>query len=155
MKEDEEKGEDIAGLFKKFGGDAKGYREFDHAPAEPSGQESPWRLLPGGRSASAPVEPVMAPAPPPAPPPAPVPPPAPAFAPAFAPVFAPVPAPMAAPVAHPAAAPEAAPASVPAPVAAAPAAARPLDVLFARLAADTAASAGAGHTLLSRWRRPT
>ena len=146
MKEDEEKGEDIAGLFKKFGGDAKGYREFDHAPAEPGGQESSWRLLPGGRPANAPVAPVLAPVaqptplpPPPAPPPlvsprvqapAPVQPPAPAVAPAPATVHAPAPT-------------------------AAPTAARPLDVLFARLAADTAAPAEAGHTLLSRWRRPS
>ncbi|MDP9900450.1 hypothetical protein [Variovorax ginsengisoli] len=147
MKEDDEQGEDIAGLFKKFGGDAKGYREFDHTPAD---QESPWRLLPGGHSAETPV---IAPAPPPlAPPPAAPPalvvPRAAAPAPVPASVFATAMPPMAAPVAVPE------PASVPATPVTAPAT-RPLDVLFARLAAETAAPAEAGHTLLSRWRRPS
>jgi hypothetical protein len=73
MKDDERQGEDVAGLFRRFGGDAKGYKEF--APAEigphPSGT---WPLVgglrpgpaPGGTAAVAGQAPPVPPAPAPA-----------------------------------------------------------------------------------------
>jgi hypothetical protein len=79
---DEPTPEDIAGLFRKFGGDAHGYKEF----APPDNEAEPpraWPLLSGAKISHAPVPaaaPVQAaPAPAPSPPaPVPVPPPVPA-----------------------------------------------------------------------------
>ena len=145
MSADERQHEDVAGLFRKFGGDASGYKEF--APIEGSDRTSgSWPLVNGGtRPVDAPPpEPVSLPlaaAPPtPAPPPAVVP---------VATILAPAPAP--------------APTPAPAAFFASPAAAVPsnsppsreLDGLFARLAGATDPAGGSGQGLLSRWRKPT
>ncbi|GEM_PF-774049 len=167
MSKDDPTPEDIAGLFRKFGGDAHDYKEF--APPETE-EEAPrvWPLLtgekierpsaPAARTPAAPlmapvqplpvaaapqprVEPVLRPLPVPAPiaAPAPVPAPAPAPAPLFArpPLAAHQPQP---PAAH-----QPATASEPAPT--------PLSQLFERLAAPQPRAAQPG--LMSRWRRPT
>lgn len=167
---DEPTPEDIAGLFRKFGGDAHGYREF--APPEAEG-EAPraWALLSGEKISHPPVQaalpaaPVPAPAPAPVAP-APVAPPAWAPAPLLAPVAAPAPLfaappariepvlaplhapqPLSAPPARTAAAPSAA-------LAAAPGAANtPLQQLFERLVSPQPPAAPPGP--MSRWRRPT
>lgn len=141
MTEDEPTPEDIAGLFRKFGGDAHGYKEFAPPEAE---AEAPrvWALLTGEKI----VRPVEAA---PVQPPAPAPMPAPSVAPApvlLAPVAA-APLPRIEPVFRPPA-PVAAP--VPAPHAAAT---TPLAQLFARLAAPQPSAAPPGP--MSRWRRPT
>lgn len=139
--------EDIAGLFRKFGGDSHGYREFAPPEAE---TETPrvWPLLSGQRiahppAAAAPVSSSVAPVPPAAP---------------FAPPVHAQPRPAVA-------APQARVEPVlrtPPPVAAsfaAPAAdgtdvqPTPLEQLFERLAGPQPPSAAPGP--LSRWRRPT
>jgi hypothetical protein len=152
MSQDEPTPEDIAGLFRKFGGDAHGYKEF--APPETEA-EAPkvWPLLTGEKI----VRPVEA---------ARVQPPAPAAVPvAPAPVAAVPPAPRIEPVLRPPA-PVAAPVPAPQPPALAPlfaqpaaapvaagSAATPLAQLFARLAAPQPPAAPPGP--MSRWRRPT
>lgn len=148
--------EDIAGLFRKFGGDSHGYREFAPPEAE---TETPrvWPLLSGQRIAHPPAAaaPVSSPVAPVAP------------VPAAAPV-APV-APFAPPVhaqPRPAAAapqprvepvlrtPPPAAASFAAPAAdGTDAQPTPLEQLFERLAGPQPPSAAPGP--LSRWRRPT
>lgn len=160
MNDDDRQGEDVAGLFRKFGGDVKGYREF--AP-EPQMQEAApsWRLVSGARQgAPAPAAPVPAAEPAPAPVApvvvAPAPPPftaAPASAlarPLFArpPVAESVSPRGAPPVA--AAEPVAAPTPAPLPT-------RELDLLFARLDGQRPPQAPAPEApgLLSRWRRPS
>ncbi|MES2533708.1 MAG: hypothetical protein V4636_21865 [Pseudomonadota bacterium] len=164
MSDDERRGEDVAGLFRKFGGDAKGYREF--APEPQMNEQTPsWRLVSGTRQGAA--------APQPAPVVAPV---TPASAPvvaAAAPVAAAPVKPLftrpavaaAAPLRAVAPQPTVAPAAPalnpgPAPDAAPPqptSAARELDVLFSRLNGEpppqTPEPGAAG--LLSRWRRPS
>ena len=99
--------EDIAGLFRKFGGDAHGYKEF----AQPDTEAEPpraWALLSGEKISHPPVPaavPVQAPvqAPVAAQPPAPVPVAAPVLppAPAPAPTPSPAPTPFLTPVAAP------------------------------------------------------
>ncbi|RQO52853.1 hypothetical protein DBV14_15480 [Variovorax sp. KBW07] len=150
MSQDDDTPEDIAGLFRKFGGDAHAYKEF--APPEAEG-EAPkaWPLLSGEKIERAPFV-------------------APAIAPAAAPVRAPAPAPTVAPLPPVAAVPPArvepvlrppvppAPAFAPAPQAPAQAdtrhsASTPLEQLFARLAAPQPPAAAQGP--MSRWRRPT
>ncbi|MGJ7615183.1 MULTISPECIES: BcsR/BcsP family cellulose biosynthesis protein [unclassified Variovorax] len=170
---DEPTPEDIAGLFRKFGGDAHGYREF--SPPETEG-EAPraWALLSGEKISHPPVQaaaaaaPALAPASAPAPPlawaPSPLPAPVAAPAPLFAapqariePVLAPLhaPQPLGAPPARPAVAPAAALAAVPAAaMAGAPgAASTPLEQLFERLVSPQPPAAPPGP--MSRWRRPT
>lgn len=153
MSDDERQQEDVAGLFRKFGGDASSYKEF--APIESAERTAGrWPLVNGG------TRPADEAAPVPAAPPATAPD-APALAPALAPVL---------PVSAPALAssPVLAPAPSPAPIPAAtvftalPAAApspgpapRELDALFARLAGATDPAVGSGPGLLSRWRKPT
>lgn len=130
MSRDDRSAEDVAGLFRKFGGDSHVYKEF--SPPEEAQEATAWPLLSG-----APVEraPAAAPAPFVAPPPA------------APPVAAPQPVFSARP-------PEIAPAT-PTPAAFAPAAARPneLQALFARLAESQDRAAPSGP--MSRWRRPT
>ncbi|QOF76532.1 BcsR/BcsP family cellulose biosynthesis protein [Variovorax sp. 38R] len=47
MNRDDRSAEDVAGLFRKFGGDAHAYKEFE--PPEAQAQAaSPWPLLSGG-----------------------------------------------------------------------------------------------------------
>lgn len=181
---DEPTPEDIAGLFRKFGGDAHGYREF--APPETEG-EAPraWALLSGEKISHPPVQAVAA-----APALAPANAPAPALAPANAPAPVPPPAwspsPLPTPVAAPAplfAAPQAriepvlAPLHAPQSLSAPPArpAVAPAPPLAAVPAAAMAGAPGAASTPLeqlferlvspqppaappgpmSRWRRPT
>ncbi len=74
MSNDDREAEDVAGLFRKFGGDAKGYKEFEPAP-EVGQPQGAWTLIPGASAApAAPVPPAAVPAPAaPAPAPAPVP----------------------------------------------------------------------------------
>lgn len=69
MNRDDRSAEDVAGLFRKFGGDAHAYKEFE--PAEAQAQAAnPWPLLSGApidrspmatpaRSPIAPVEPLF------------------------------------------------------------------------------------------------
>jgi hypothetical protein len=126
MKDANAQQEDVTGLFRKFGGDAKAYKEF--APAE----------IP---AAAHPAAPSVAPAPAPAP------------APASLHVMAPTPA---APVRQPAVTPAIEPLPVAAnetpPVPAAP---RELDQLFARLDACAPIPApAAARGLMAHWRRP-
>lgn len=163
MSQDDPTPEDIAGLFRKFGGDAHDYKEF--APPETE-EEAPrvWPLLtgekierplaPAARTPAAPliepaqplpfaaapqprVEPVLRPLPMPAPVPAPAP------APVPVPLFARPPA--AAQQPQTPAAPQPATASEPAPT--------PLSQLFERLAAPQPPAPPPGP--MSRWRRPT
>lgn len=152
MTQDDDTPEDIAGLFRKFGGDAHGYKEF--APPEAEG-EAPkaWPLLSGEKIVRAPVAaptPVARPAQPVA-----------AVPPAkVEPVLRP-PAPLASALPPPAPAPVFAPAPAPAFVQPAPPPAAdtshhtptPLEQLFARLAAPQPPAAAPGP--MSRWRRPT
>lgn len=123
MSQDDRQQEDVAGLFRKFGGDATRYKEF--APAESPRTQGAWPLVNGTRAAAETA-------------------PAPAPVQALAPVAAPAPA---APVAR-VAAPVPTPAAEPA--AAAP---RALDALFARLAGATPPTPAAGQGLMSHWRR--
>ncbi|UVH60363.1 hypothetical protein NWF24_13420 [Variovorax paradoxus] len=129
MSADDSTPEDIAGLFRKFGGDANGYKEF--APPEDE-TEAPrvWPLLSGQKIVHPPAAAAPAPAPPPrsepvlhTPPPA----------------LAPVAPPIAPPV-------------TPA-VDSTGAALTPLEQLFARLAGSQPPAAASGP--MSRWRRPT
>lgn len=126
MSQDDREAEDVAGLFRKFGGDAKGYKEFE--PALQVGRPpAAWTLIPG--SPGAPAAAVAPPAPP-----AVVPEPAAAAA-------APVPLP---------------PAPTSSAVAAVPTGTlRELDLLFARLAGQPQPAPEGGHGLMSRWRQPT
>lgn len=115
--------EDVAGLFRKFGGDATRYKEF--APAESPRAQGAWPLVNGTRAAAeaAPV---------PVPDPASVAPPVPVPATPVVAVVAPVPAPAAETAA---------------------AAPRELDALFARLAGATQPAPAAAQGLMSHWRR--
>ena len=54
MKEDEREGEDVAGLFRRFGGDASGYQEFEPAPEAAAAPGTGWALLPGSGPGTAP-----------------------------------------------------------------------------------------------------
>ncbi|MDM0035418.1 hypothetical protein QTI33_25015 [Variovorax sp. J22P271] len=127
MSNDDREAEDVAGLFRKFGGDAKGYKEFEPAP-EVGQPQGAWTLVPGSPGApAAPAAAVTAPAP-----------------------RAPDPEPAAAAPAPTPAGP------APSAVAASPAGApRELDLLFARLAGQQQAASEGGHGLMSRWRKPT
>jgi len=50
MSRDDREAEDVAGLFRKFGGDAKSYKEFEPVPE--LGQPRPaWTLIPGSPGA--------------------------------------------------------------------------------------------------------
>ena len=165
MSQDEPTPEDIAGLFRKFGGDAHDYKEFAPPEAE---EEAPraWPLLTGAK-----IERPAAPAPAPfvAAPVQAVPPPpfAAAPQPRVEPVLRPLPPiPAPAPLAAPAPAPSApllartpfAPPRAQPPVAQQPAtgnetAPTPLSQLFARLASPQTPAAPTGP--MSRSRRPT
>lgn len=125
MSQDDRQQEDVAGLFRKFGGDATRYKEF--APVESPRAAGNWPLVNGARSA-----PEAEARPPAAAQPAPVVTPAPTVA-----VAAPAPAP--APVAE-----TTGTASAP----------RELDALFARLLGAAQPAAAAGQGLMSHWRRP-
>ena len=146
MSQDEPTPEDIAGLFRKFGGDAHDYKEFAPPEAE---EEAPraWPLLTGAKierpAAPAPapfvVEPVLRPLPP---------------IPAPAPLAAPAPAPSAPLLARtPFAPPRAQPPVAQQPATGNETAPTPLSQLFARLAAPQPPAAPPGP--MSRWRRPT
>lgn len=142
MRPDDGEAEDVAGLFRKFGGDASGYKEFEPA-AEVGKPFAGWALVPGSGNVIAESAPSIAVA-------------SPAVAPSVAPAVAPVALAATPPVAAPSAATPAVPAAVamppsPEPVATAPA--RELDLLFARLAGTTQPGAEQGHGLMSRWRR--
>lgn len=141
MSRDDDTPEDIAGLFRKFGGDAHAYKEF--APPEAEG-EAPkaWALLSGEKIERAPA-PVAAPA----------------IAPAQAPAVAPPP-PLAAapqarvePVLRPSVPLASAPTQAAPPADTRHSAPTPLEQLFARLAAPQPPAAAQGP--MSRWRRPT
>ena len=129
MSRDEREAEDVAGLFRKFGGDAKGYKEFEPA-AELGRPAAAWTLIPG--SPGAPAAPAAAVAPPAPPAVAPEP----AAATAAAVPLSPAPASSAV---------TAAPSGTP----------RELDLLFARLAGQPQPAPEGGHGLMSRWRKPT
>ncbi len=164
MSDDERRGEDVAGLFRKFGGDAKAYREFATEPQMHEPAPS-WRLVSGARQGAAVVQPapvVAAPAPVATAP-------APTGAASPQPLFSqPAAAGGAAAAPLRAVAPQPVTASVPvASAAPAPAARatqpthaaglRELDVLFARLNGEPPPPApeSGGGGLLSRWRRPS
>ncbi|MDQ0038332.1 hypothetical protein J2W30_006119 [Variovorax boronicumulans] len=139
MSRDDRSAEDVAGLFRKFGGDAHNYREFS-APEADAQAPGNWPLLSGGPIDRPPVAP-----------------PAPAVAPAIAPV-APVattaPAVSVAPFAPVAPLiPALAAATQSAPAPSAGAAPSELQALFARLAEPQRPAAAPGP--MSRWRRPT
>jgi hypothetical protein len=174
MTRNEGEAEDVTGLFRKFGGDAKAYREFEPAPEAESARQVAWALVPGGRPAvdgaqGAPMAAASVVVPPAVVSPADVSPvggasriPAPkATVPAVFPKTAAAvavsfpaaskPAATAIPAAMPAPATAPIPAESLAPSAAAP---RPLDLLFARLA-GTAGQAAPSQGPLSRWRRPS
>ena len=125
MSDDKQQEEDVAGLFRKFGGDASSYKEF--APVESAGHAAgSWPLVNGGtRPADAPATPSAHAS----------------AAPVLAPLHPPSPAPVGLAVS---------PAAAPLPNAAP----RELDALFARLAGTSEPAAAAGAGLLSRWRRP-
>jgi len=125
MSRDDRSAEDVAGLFRKFGGDAHNYKEFG-APEDEAQAVNNWPLLSGGPIDRTPA--VAAPAP--------------SAAPVFPAAVAPAPPP------SPAAAPFA-----PAPVPAPGRAPSELQALFARLAEPQRAAPAAGP--MSRWRRPT
>jgi hypothetical protein len=72
MSADDPTPEDIAGLFRKFGGDAHGYKEFAPPEAEAEAPRA-WPLLTGEKIAHPPVPAAPMPAPAPAPAPAPLP----------------------------------------------------------------------------------
>lgn len=101
MSNDDPSAEDVAGLFRKFGGDSHVYKEF--APPEPTDGEgrAGWPLLSGAPIERAPGPPPAPVQPPPVPPVkpvvqvAPVPPPAPVMPPPVA--VRPAPAPVVAP----------------------------------------------------------
>jgi len=129
MTEDDGQAEDVAGLFRRFGGDATGYKEFAPA-ADAERPAGAWPLVPGLPPTAAAVrgaaeEPAVPPA-------------VPAAA-AFASSHVDRPAPITAPVM----APTAAPATM----------ARELDLLFARLAGQPPGQAALGSGPLSQWRR--
>jgi len=133
MSHDDRESEDVAGLFRKFGGNAKGYKEFEPAPEAGQGQAA-WALIPGSTgAAAAPAAPVAAPAAPAA-----------------------VPAPVAAAAAPRPLPPTPAPPPAPSTVAASPSGApRDLDLLFARLAGRPQPPSEGAHGLMSRWRKPS
>jgi len=67
MNPDDRSAEDVAGLFRKFGGDAHAYKEFDAADAQVQAANH-WPLLSGGPIDRTPVAaPAIAPIPPVAP----------------------------------------------------------------------------------------
>lgn len=165
MTDDERRGEDVAGLFRKFGGDAKGYREFAQEP-QMNEQTPSWRLVAGTRQGGAAApQPAPSPSVPAAPALAPVAAATPVATPPVKSLFArPVPAvaaPLRAVAPQPAVAPPLAalePNPAPEAKTAQPTnAARELDTLFSRLNGEPPPQApepgGAG--LLSRWRRPS
>lgn len=131
MTADDGQPDDIAGLFKKFGGDPHAYREFEPG-AEPERGTAVWSLV---SPAAAPATPAPSPAQPATdagrPPPN-------------------MNALFAAPAA--AAVPPAMPGNAPAAPAIQPDGGRKLDALFARLLGAPAPHAPEGHGLLSRWR---
>lgn len=172
MSADDPTPEDIAGLFRKFGGDAHGYKEFAPPEAEAEAPRK-WPLLTGEKIAHPPetAAPLSAPARVPAPAPAPAAAPVPFAMQAPAPqarvepvlrapapvpplAAAPAPAPFAQPMAQlmmQPARPTAPPGSDPVnPDGVAP---TPLEQLFERLAGPQAPAPAAGP--MSRWRRPT
>ncbi|MDH6169027.1 hypothetical protein M2282_004191 [Variovorax boronicumulans] len=127
MSQNDRSAEDVAGLFRKFGGDAHNYKEFDAPEAEAQAVNN-WPLLSGGPIDRTPVAaPALSAAPVlPAAPVAPTPPPSSAAAPFnHAPVHAPAPG----------------------------RATSELQALFARLADPQRHAPPAGP--MSRWRRPT
>ncbi|MGF6346408.1 BcsR/BcsP family cellulose biosynthesis protein [Variovorax sp. W2I14] len=132
MSRDDRSAEDVAGLFRKFGGDAHNYREFS-APEADAQAAGNWPLLSGGPIDRPPVAP-----------------PAPAIAP-VAPVATAAPAVSIASFAPLIPAVAAATQSAPAPSAGA--APSELQALFARLAEPQRPAAALGP--MSRWRRPT
>lgn len=176
--------EDIAGLFRKFGGDVKGYREFATEPQmhEPA---PAWRLVSGARAGAAttppaPVATVPAPAPIPIPSAPAVAAPVAAAAPLKSLFVRPAPATAAASPApavalQPVVPAITAPAQTPKPspltgladgemplpsthfIPAPAPAVRQLDILFARLDGEPPPPApeSSGSGLLSRWRRPS
>lgn len=125
MSTDNPSAEDVAGLFRKFGGDSQNYKEF--APPEPTGADgrAAWPLLSGAPIERAAEPPPAAPAPVQAAPPP------------VAPTIFPSPA-------MPAAS-SASPADLQRPT--------ELQALFARLAAPQRTEPAPGP--MSRWRRPT
>ena len=138
MSQDEPTPEDIAGLFRKFGGDAHDYKEFAPPEAE---EEAPraWPLPPFAAAPQPRVEPVLRPLPP---------------IPAPAPLAAPAPAPSAPLLARtPFAPPRAQPPVAQQPATGNETAPTPLSQLVARLAAPQPPAAPPGP--MSRWRRPT
>ncbi|MDM0013468.1 hypothetical protein QTH87_13585 [Variovorax sp. J22P168] len=166
MSEEDREAEDVTGLFRKFGGDASGYREFEPV-LDPAAPPAAWPLIPGSRAAAAPAQP-QPPTSPRAAAPQPTPVPAAAIpspvqpssaSPTHASRAAPVTAPLAAAVT---AAPHALPTALPAAWAASPPVVgaragepRELDLLFARLAGQPRPAVDGGHGLMSRWRKPT
>jgi hypothetical protein len=130
MTEDDREAEDVAGLFRKFGGDVKGYREFEPAPA--AGQpQAAWTLIPGSGTPTQASPQARVPA-------------AVSSQPA-----APAPAMSTPRPTEPAAPPIVA---APAPAAGTP---RELDLLFARLAGQSPPTPAGSHGLMSRWRKPS
>ena len=131
MSEDDREAEDVAGLFRKFGGDAKGYREFEPAPAAGRPPTActliPGSVTPTQASEQAPVPVALTSQP-----------------------AAPAPAIREPRYIEPATTPP--PAAVPASTSAAP---RELDLLFARLAGQPPATPTGSHGLMSRWRKPS
>ncbi|MDN8615823.1 hypothetical protein [Variovorax ginsengisoli] len=130
MSKDDREAEDVAGLFRKFGGDAKGYKEFEPAP-EVGQPQGAWTLIPGSPAAqaaaiAAPALPAAAPEP-------------------AAAAAAPAPAPVSTPWAPAPSAVAASPTGTP----------RELDLLFARLAGQSQPAPEGGHGLMSRWRKPS
>lgn len=143
MSDQDREAEDVAGLFRKFGGDAKGYKEFEPVP-EPGQPQAAWPLIPGSRPGA--LAPVAAPASAPvaAVAPAPTAPTAVAPTPAIPAPIRPIPAPL----------PTAA-AAMPATPASSTGSPRELDLLFARLSGQPQPAPEGGHGLMSRWRKPS
>lgn len=134
MSNDDREAEDVAGLFRKFGGNSKGYREFEPAP-EVGRAQAAWTLIPGSTGAAAPQAAPAAP-----------------VAAAAAPLAA-IPEPVAAAPAPRPLPPPPAPTAVTASPSGAP---RDLDLLFARLAGrPQPSSSESAHGLMSRWRKPS
>lgn len=154
MSEEDREAEDVTGLFRKFGGDASGYREFEPM-VDPTKPTAAWPLIPGSRAAAAPAQPraptsPLAAAPQPTPvPAAAIPSPVPAARPASAPppIAARVPTAIPVPLAAWATPPPAGSAQAGEP--------RELDLLFARLAGQPRPAVEGGPGLMSRWRKPT
>ena len=127
--------EDIAGLFRKFGGDPMAYKEF--APRdEPGASTGAWPLVtPAQNAVTARPAPAVASTAPAARPPE-----------AVSALFA-APTPVRVPAANPAPLHAVAPGE-------ASAEPRELDALFARLLGTPQSAAPTGHGLLARWRSP-